>query len=643
MADPGSTAVTAAGGPAPPPKPLDFGNGRIAGSVARDGGLLMVGFHSTSHGYVTLECATPFADENRGDQAAVRRYRAGLADVRAPSLRLGPDEGWTVTALAHREGIAPTHRLRCGSLQAELETVALSVNGEALGVVVQRWRFTSTSVDPVAMRLVFEGTLRLGRAALTQLTEGGVLPAGASRHVVRIDAETLTVTVPDLGLEAVMAGLPHPALAEVSADESVRLRVPVDVRVDAERRLDVAVAVGVVGDDLRTAALQGLGRDTGAVPEVGPSPAPELLRQVPDTLQPVVRRAVAYVRSCCVVPTDAGCCLVTDHRILPLSWTRDAYYAARMLLVCGLEDGPDIVQRHLRWLFRTARRPDGFFARSYMTSGAVKDRAFQLDQQCYPILELAQYVEVTGDVAVAGDCLPTVQATLAEIDRRRHPDRPLFATDETPGDDPLDLPYHFSSHVLLWYTLTRLQRLSLRLSLDGTPFEELAAAVRTAATAAFAVDGPEGRHFAYAVDLAGRSLRYHDANDLPTVLAPLWGFCGRDDPLWQATMRFAFSVANQAGYFPGPFGGLGSVHTPGPWPLGDVQELVYARIVGDADRERAVVDRLAATACVDGALPEARDATTGEVRSRHWFAWPGAALTLALVDPSWQPPEERAR
>lgn len=50
----------------------------------------------------------------------------------------------------------------------------------------------------------------------------------------------------------------------------------------------------------------------------------------------------------------------------------------------------------------------------------------------------------------------------------------------------------------------------------------------------------------YAVDLSGCRVAYHDANDLPTALAPLWGFCRSDDPGWGATMAFAFSPQNPA-------------------------------------------------------------------------------------------------
>lgn len=102
-------------------------------------------------------------------------------------------------------------------------------------------------------------------------------------------------------------------------------------------------------------------------------------------------------------------------------------------------------------------------------------------------------------------------------------------------------------------------------------------------------------------------------------------------------MAHAFSAANDGGWYPGSYGGLGSVHTPGAWPLGDVQEYLYARLIGDDVRMRRVTDRLVRTAGHDGALPEARDPASGSVRSRHWFAWPGAALTLALLDPEWTP------
>jgi meiotically up-regulated gene 157 (Mug157) protein len=78
-------------------------------------------------------------------------------------------------------------------------------------------------------------------------------------------------------------------------------------------------------------------------------------------------------------------------------------------------------------------------------------------------------------------------------------------------------------------------------------------------------------------------------------------------------------------------GRLGSVHTPAPWPLGDVQDLIIARSLRDRERERRAWDHLARAARWDGALPEASDPDLGEVASRHWFAWPNAALACVAL------------
>ena len=96
-------------------------------------------------------------------------------------------------------------------------------------------------------------------------------------------------------------------------------------------------------------------------------------------------------------------------------------------------------------------------------------------------------------------------------------------------------------------------------------------------------------------------------------------------------MRFAWSERNVGGFYPGPLGGLGSVHTPHPWPLGDLQDIIVARATADASREVAARARLERIQAWNGMLPEAYDETTGTVRSRHWFAWP-LALRAILDD-----------
>ena len=52
-----------------------------------------------------------------------------------------------------------------------------------------------------------------------------------------------------------------------------------------------------------------------------------------DVLDRIAAGAVRYTAECTALTVDEDrCCIITDHRLLPLSWTRDAYYQAAMLL-----------------------------------------------------------------------------------------------------------------------------------------------------------------------------------------------------------------------------------------------------------------------------------------------------------------------
>src|SRR5438105_4167358 len=310
--------------------------------------------------------------------------------------------------------------------------------------------------------------------------------------------------------------------------------------------------------------------------------------------------------------------IITDHEILPLVWTRDAYYICRALLSAAPREtrARAAVDGFIRWLFEVAERPDAAWPRASLASGQAKDVAFQLDQQLYPLLLVADHARLTGENVMRERYGDACGATLDELLGRRSTFG-LVPTAEPPADDPLRQPYHFSSHVLLWHVLRAFSHPS-------------AEEIRAATLQHFAVDG----RFAYAVTgPRGEGARhYHDANDLPTVFAPGWGFCDASEPLWRETIAFAWSEANE-GYFPGKFGGLGSLHTPRPWTLGDLQEIVVARVTADRDRESRARERLARVETWDGLLAEAYDEDTGAVAASHWFGWPTALRALLDRDP----------
>ena len=426
-----------------------------------------------------------------------------------------------------------------------------------------------------ARGMAWTGDLRLDRAAYTQLTEGG--PLSPAPHA------------PRAGESAGVRWIEDPALAAACA---------ITIAGDA-----VALAFG---DDRGSAITEAraLARDAAALLEA-------------ETATDAGSRPVAWLldtAACEVAPGQVA--ILADPEILPLVWTRDAYYVARALLAIAPLDPRvrSVVDGYVAWQFDRAARVDGWWPRSSLASGQAKDPAFQLDQQLYPLLLAIEHAGLTGDRTVMDRYRARAAAHLDAVLARADASG-LIPTTETPADDRLDQPYHFSSHVLLWRTMTAF----------GRDAERHRARIRER----FTHDG----RFAYAIsESGGRGARhYHDANDLPTVLAPAWGFCSSDDPVWRATVEFAWSTANE-GYIEGPLGGLGSMHTRHPWPLGDLQRLIVARATGDRDAASAVQDRLDRVMTWDGLLPEAYHEDDGSVASRHWFAWPVALRAWLAAD-----------
>src|SRR5439155_1343997 len=135
--------------------------------------------------------------------------------------------------------------------------------------------------------------------------------------------------------------------------------------------------------------------------------------------------------------------IITDHEILPLVWTRDAYYVCRTLLAVAPNEPAvrSAVEGFIAWLFEVAERPEGAWPRASLETGRAKDIAFQLDQQLYPPLLVVDYARLTGDPAqrerYGAACLETLDRLLA-----RRSTFGLVPTAETPADDPLRQPYH---------------------------------------------------------------------------------------------------------------------------------------------------------------------------------------------------------
>ncbi|MQA76283.1 MAG: metal-independent alpha-mannosidase [Solirubrobacterales bacterium] len=625
-------------------KPIDLGTGSVTASLGSDGRWLSLGTADRRHGYVELNALPRFRDRWRGDPDAVRRYRRWMAEDRFAFLRLEVLGGGEA-APAHELGADGVARWGLARAGGPHRVIAWADPGA--GGILQRHTLRLAPGGPGRCELRFGG--RLGVHPTPEITEAG--PAGEPPGPTRLSAR---------GLRLGIAAPPLDARAEIRVSGR-------GARLEAWRADDHGARLTIERLDARAAAVElliecRLGEPGGAAraapsraPAATPAPAPERRHPagavapihaaapapsappVPEGMRDAVlllaRRAWSYVAGCTalrVVGDAEEVCIVTDHRVLPLSWTRDAYYQALLLLALDTPDGVArrLVAGHLRWLWARCRRPRGLWMRSHRPDGAARDLRYQADQQLFPLLELADYHRATGELprpprGAGGASRPAswwsgrVGELLAAL-----PIAPsgLLPTEENPADDPAALPFALSTQILCWYAARRLTELGLDLDVEA-----LGERARRAVAEHFVAEGPFGPQWAYEVDGAGRRRLYQDANDLPTALAPLLGFCSPGDPLWRATMSFALSARNP-GFSPGPWGGLGSLHTPGTWTLGDIQEWVAASALGDPERSARALARLVAVASPDGMLPEAYDSATGTAPVRLWFAWPGAAL-----------------
>ena len=298
--------------------PADIGNGIVVASFGADGSWLSIGTTDEDLGFVELNGLPRFDEAKRSHLAAVRRYRQLMAD---PDLAV-----LTVAGASVVDRTAPV-----GRRVVEQRYVA-----EAGRVVV-----------------LFAG--RLDRPAYAEVTDISPLPplglvpsldargpqlssAPASRrhrHDRRslppgIDASWTTTTATTASLQFVA-------------------RPPRRVRRGLHARSSRGRATRRRSDDYRMVA-----------PSMALRP-PQRVRAVPRLRR---RRALHppshYPRR---RRHEGG--ILTDHRILPLSWNRDAYYQA----LSALLPVPHTIAAHLRWLWQRCDRPGTLFQCSHQANG----------------------------------------------------------------------------------------------------------------------------------------------------------------------------------------------------------------------------------------------------------------------------------
>ncbi len=635
----------------PNKKPVDLGCGRLSASVSADGQILSLNGYHPQVGFITLTPIEQFPGTQFYNPTFVRQYRRRLVDLSEQTrhgfgLRVRGDVRQQTLHLL--EKTVPLLRYHLDTL--EVSSLFLAGDREGYGHLINQVEIYNTSDATAIFPYEFGGTLSMNRCSYAQLTEAGPIPMPPLENALEVKENHLSIVNRHLSARTDVFlfdnSNPLPlSPARETAAEPVSYAHRGEIHLEkGERRLLTIVYVLVPSAEepltISASEVEGWVKEAKAT-------LPQWKSWDDETAAFIVQRNIDYILSCCAVPvTNEHVCVITDHQLLPLAWNRDVYYMIHLLMVAEQqteqlveaswqkawrEKVQRVIRGHVLWTFETAQRPHRYWGRAYLTTGYCKDDDFQLDEQCYPLLELCDYFQRFGDEPLFRRVSPQVNEILNMLMEYKEGRAWLFKTRETPADDTVAYPYHFSSHVLLWWTLKRLASVKASVPFTTQDLAAWAENVRRDCLAAFRTMLDGKALFAYVTDLHGNYRLYHDANDLPTIYAPLWGFCQPHDETWNQTLQFALSTQNKGGFYPGAFGGLGSVHTPHPWPLGDVQEFLYGQLLSDQERCQRVLQKLKQVVQWDGLFSEAINEETGQVESRHWFSWPGAFLSTVLL------------
>jgi hypothetical protein len=175
----------------------------------------------------------------------------------------------------------------------------------------------------VGVAIGWGGQMRLARAEYTQLTPGGALVEARSNTTTGQDGQLIWFEDRELDAAAAIALPPY---AELPARTSLPFVIAVAFGVSLDGAIREAITLAgegavLLGEEVRArrAWWQGIGRDGDG--------------------DGAVRRGVTYALDCAASRVDdLAVAVLADHEILPLVWTRDAYYVCRLLLALTPRD-----------------------------------------------------------------------------------------------------------------------------------------------------------------------------------------------------------------------------------------------------------------------------------------------------------------
>ena len=544
-------------------KPFDIGNGILSASISSNGKIISVNSAHKKHGYIKLTPVKPFSNNNWYNPEKVRVYRNSFLSKETE------EKGYSLLFDFEKKNlpvnehpicfIEKTNTVFIKKIYDEFVINKIIFIPPEKNFLIYLHEIKNISSKEISLPFTVIGNYGITRASYGQITENGPIPIPQIKNIIKkVKSNQLTITE---------EGTESSGFLQLIGDFSefnfkfnkLTSPTPTDfensgkINIGANEQKHLALIIGL--SDSRTQNISDFTLE-------------EILFWKKETdnyweklsietgnkeVDYIINRNLAYTFGCCCIKSTGA--MITDHQSLPLTWNRDNYYMYKLLeSAYRLNKNPDILKamkNHIVWLFTYITEIG--WGRSHLINGRIKDKVFQLDQQCYPIIQFYDFLNnINEDRALLELCIPKLDELSDLLFTKKSKDLMLFETDENPADDPVLYPYHFSTQILAWKTFNVLDELNRKYNFSGKNYEKIAKDIKDNVFQ-FMIGEIEGKQvFCYTTDAKSNFEYYHDANDLPSALAPLWNFLNIEDEVFKNTVNWAFSEKNR-GYYHGIF------------------------------------------------------------------------------------------
>lgn len=626
-------------------KPFDIGNTIVSASVSEEGRIININTANKKHGYVLLTPVEAFGN-NWYDKDKVRHYRNSfLSDVIAQNgygLEFDFEVNSTIKKILPIKYQKDTNILRGEAVYEDLQLKKYIFIPPAKNRIILLYETCNISINKIESLFRIKGKFGIIRASYAQITENGPIPLPVTCNVFTVKSPS-SFSIVDKGTEScAIVSVTGNFTDFILSEKQKESAIPLSIKSTGKLKIEA-------GSMAQIALIIDFYEQFSEEQKNTCNEITSLYKQMEETKRYwkklaiktdstkcdyIINRNFAYSYGCCCLKKYGA--MITDHMSLPLTWNRDNYFMFKLIesayKITGDEEIFEIITGHIKWLF--SHMTNKGWGRSHLVNGKMKDRVFQFDQQCYPILELYDCLKLNLEKEAFNPvlCFSNLDLLSNIILEHKGKEVFLFETEENPADDPVLYPYHFSTQILAWKTFEALHEMNKEFSFSEKKFDVIRDGIKKDILRYMITTHNNKKIFCYTTDLKGNFELYHDANDLPFALAPLWQFIDADENVYSNTVKWAFSKENR-GFYPGKYGGLGSDHAKGHWPLGDSQLLAIslARIIKGNNEGCILWDKTMKTLMrimqKDGLFSESVFPDNGNVYTRYWFAWPGAVIS----------------